>query len=178
MRKESTSSIPPSQPTETTNSTLGLVQKYFTTKCCDSDQRSFKAAVSAGDLENIFKTFTSFITLKLDVKLMFDSAIVGIVTEEVKKPENDLFFCRTNLKDKVSTAKLPSLVSGKVLKKKVKFEIYERKVCSALTDDEKANARNQLQNEVQERIDSTVPGFGPGFDTHVKYYIDKFGDDL
>ena len=87
-------------------------------------------------------------------------------------------FCRTNLKDKVSTAKLPSLVSGKVLKKKVKFEIYERKVCSALTDDEKANARNQLQNEVQERIDSTVPGFGPGFDTHVKYYIDKFGDEL
>ena len=55
MRKETTSSIPPSHHTETTNSTLGLVQKYFATKYCDSDQRSFKAAVSAGDLANIFK---------------------------------------------------------------------------------------------------------------------------
>ena len=109
---------------------------------------------------------------------MFDSAIVGIVTEEVKKPENDLFFYRTDLKDKVSKSNVPPVWSSKVLKKKVKFEIYEIKVCSALADDEKANPRNQLQNEVQERIDSTGPGFGPGFDTHVKYYIDKFGDEL
>ena len=144
-----------------------------------SDQKSFKAGMSAIDLKGIFQGFTSFSSLDLNVEVMFKSAVEDdTIINNMQWPNGgDLFFYELDSLNQDSSIRGPDIKASST-KKQLNIEIYEIRAGDHLCEERKKKAREQLKDEVQEIInnDKRSKRFTSISDTCVNYYIEKFGE--